>query len=482
MAAPYNAKGDAVSTKEGISLAGNKIQIPGYTFKAADVGMLFFSDLNGGGASTITAVDTSANTATVSSTIGVATGRYMLVGHDDTAALQAALDAAAFSVTGAAVGDGTTANGNKLVFGQTVQLRAGCKYIIRNPTSGGIAALKIHRRTALIGTGGPFQAQLILAPDTYGHGIANAGFVNGDMNNAFDDFIVLKNFGMDGVAFQNYNGGDLIHIQQTFNGYQYTDNFSFIQDLQLFNAPKSALYLAGRGEIYVSGCHLFGALHGLFCDGLSDSAVVGTNASGGKASIVVHSSVPMRFTNCKAYYGGRNGGAVSTDCCNWLVTADQPFNGLTIFDACESQESRGSSWILQNTGNNQFIGCKAGDPGRQNGDIDTGTLPTVRAGFEFQGECQNNIFAGCQVGPSVSIYNTATAYSATSPYSNWGGTDAVYLGSGAVEQNVGDIYTMQQTSTRGGIVYQAGNGAVNGPNWLRAKNPGLRVNGNGPAT
>lgn len=469
---PYNAKGDTVSYADLVTYSGNQIGTPsGHVFTDADVGKLFYSDL-GGNPRTITAVDKIDNRITVSGSAITSgqTNKYGLWGTDDTAAIRAALAAAAMNIGGGIPGSASAATKNRN-YGKAVRLRSGGNYLVRNTAAdfaaGRWAALEIPRRCALVGSGpGPRQTIINVAPDNYGHGIANQTQL------AYDDFTTLANlsiFGSKGLTAPN--SGDGIHFEFAFNGYDETDQFCNIWNVDVRQFPQSGTYLNGRGEGVFSNIRsIDNSLYGFNITGFMDSTFVACNAGGNsKTGFRISRTPSSRFVGCKSYYNGSTGGTDYADCAGWYIYSDDTKNSVAQYIGCESQESRGSSFVLDGAGRVLLDACMAGDPGRA--PIGSGTRPNVCSGFHLRTglvSAFHNTFSNCRVGPSVALYSA----------NNWGyGTHAVYLEAG-VNANHGDIWTDPTIMYSSSLNVSPGSySSVGGPGATSGLNTLLRVNG-----
>lgn len=473
----YGAYGDAVGGQTGVisGPAFDKFSDTIFPFTDAYIGAsLWFGTTK----RTITAVSAGVATFTPANTFE-ATGQLWLAGHDDTAAIQQALDAAR-NVQGDYVEDASFSTDGIVNSGGQCLLATGRAYIISNSqasyNAGKLSALIVYRRTDFVGDGmAGMRSSLCLAPGSYGHMVANSA-----IGTAVTDFVSIGRMSLYGYQQWNPNALDNIHWEVNFTGYDKVDPFNRFYDIDSFRSARHGFYFKGRGELIVQNCmSAFNYFYGYYFTGQADYKVVNCNAGGNqRTGFRIFSSGAGHYVNCKSFYSGASGGSVDADCCNWYVNGDQMRTGTVYFSQCEGQESRGSSWVIDNCGLNTFDACQALDPGRAG--LTSGTIPTVAAGFHLKGlGCCENTFVGCYVGPSVALFSSSN---------NWGSaTDAVYIegvnGSGSGPQtNRGTIYTFTPTITPSGgydpgIHYRAGYGARGGDGFTNGRQTLLYVDG-----
>jgi len=477
------AKGDTVRYRDGIVVNGsNDFESVSHTFTAADIGKSFYSDAIGTGRRTVTAVNVGGNPKkiTLNGSPLALTGsdRYWIMGTDDTAALRAALLLAGTNRGGGIAGSTTSATKNRN-YGRLVVLRPDSCYLVRNTSAeyasgaGTLAALSIPPRAGIVGQAGVRNAMIFAAPDHCGHVVMNS------VPDGFHDFLTVANFTIHGSkGLSQANSLNALHLDFAFNGYDETDAFFNVFNMDTVDGKQHGFYLNGRGEGIVSNMRSIGASSiGILIDGCMDSTFVAMNGGGcSKTGIKVNRTPSSRFIGCKAFYNGISGAAVAGDCANWWITGDDHRNSTSVFSACEAQESRGSSFLIEG-GMSIFSGCVAGDPGRF-ALANSGSLPSVRAGFELSGSlCRYNTFSDCTVQPSVGLF-TGVAETVenettqpTRSLRNWGwGTDSVYI-DGNAAGNRGNIWTYPLTD------YDAANGAKGGAGVSNAKNTLMKVDG-----
>jgi hypothetical protein len=475
----FGAKGDAVSAGDGVVANGNTLSSASYTFTAADVGKELWID------NTARSIQSVSNGVATFNPGGASNGSSVawLAGTDDTAAIASAISHAEGmnGVVGAQTSSGGFTSGG-LPQGATVQLRSGYGYMVSNSQTsfngGTPGCIVLPRRVGFQGSGDGFYTTAIhVKPNSYGHAICNQN----PGPNGYVDFLTISNL----VVFCNggWSPGQLdgVHLEIAFNGYNKVDACNRVQHVQVYDARQDGFMFAGRGEsVFEDISSQFAGRYGMFFNGLSDTTVIRANAGGAqKTGMRIYRCGACRFIGCKAFFSGASGGTDPADSANWHVSADDTRNGLAYFTNCEGQESRGSSWVIE-SGLNIFDAVVAADPGRvTNPPLDTGTLPSPIAGFHLRGaNARMNTFCGCEVHPSVAIFNAQ----------NWGHAgDAVHIddfqsASGGPQANRGDIYTFVPTTnpdgtTLAGINYPAGSGPKGGPGTTNGKNTLLRVDG-----
>jgi hypothetical protein len=463
----FGARGDAVADVNGVITGGTQLSSETYQFTSKDVGKKCYI-----GSSERSIIGAAGGVATLSTSVSDGTEKRWLIGTDDTAAIELAMQAA--KTVGALYPDGNSSEQGRwgiIPTGGTVLLRAGRKYLVRNTQTrydaGKLGAITVPRRCGLRG-GGPGQTHIYLAPGNIGHGIANQGAsVSGG---GWDDFMQLSDFTVFGNHdLQPSSCLDSIYFDAAFNNYQKTDNFMLMSNIRVHESRRNGIYINGRGEgVYFNIFSSSAFQYGVHIDGYMDSRFYSVNAGGClKTGIRVEKSANIHLTNCKAYYNGAGGGSNGADCANFALLADSYLNGQVLLTGCEAQESRGSSFYVT-SGMNIFNGCLAADPSRA-ALVANGTLPTVRAGFhlaDVNGVYANpkyNVFNGCYVRPSLTL-----DYGDASNPNMFCGTHAVYI-DGNGNGNRGDIYTFPQAGY--GAAKLGGAGVSNG------SNTGLRVDG-----
>ena len=471
----YGAKADAVGDHQGVISGASFDQFSsiGYRFTSADVGKpLWFSSTE----RTITAVNNGVATFTPAHT-NTATGQFWLSGTDDTAAIQAALDAAR-DAQGPDIIENAGGTDGLIYSGGIVQLAAGKAYLINNTqesyNSGKLAALVVSRRTEFRGAGiGPARSALCLRPGSYGHMISNK-----TPGVSYTDFVSMGRMSLFGYQAWNPNALDGIHWWVAFDGYDKVDPFNRIYDITIYRCRQNGFYFRGRGGLIVENCQTFyNYNYGFYFRGQVDYKVNNCDSAGNnKTGFYIYASGAGHYMNCKGFYNGSEGGSNAGECANWYLTADQTRNGLTYFTDCEGQESRGSSWVIE-SGLNRLSNCQGLDPGRA-ALSSSGTLPSVIAGIHFKGtSCVGNTISNFYAGPSVIIFSATN---------NWGNaTDAVYVdgvdANGAGPQNnCGDIHTFRPYITPvgaydPGIHYRAPYSARGGDGFTNGRNVNLKV-------
>lgn len=472
----FGAYGDAVGSHDGVISGASFDQFSSAAFSFTDdyVGASLWFDTT---LRTITGVSSGVATFTPPHS-GTATNQLWLAGHDDTVAIQAALTAAR-DVQGEFAETAGGTNG-LIISGGVCVLRAGKAYIVSNSqtsyNAGRLSALIVYRRTDFVGSGMvASRSALCLAPNSYGHMIANS-----NPGIAYTDFVSIGRISLFGYQEWSPNALNGIHWHVAFDGYDKVDPFNRFYDIDCFRMKQDGFYFQGRGELIVENCLSSNSgRYGYYFNGQVDYKVNNCNAGGSsKTGFRIYSSGAGHYVNCKSFYSGSGGAAVDADCCNWYINADQMRNGGAHFTQCEGQESRGSSWVIDNAGFCTLDACQGLDPARAG--LNSGTLPTVRAGFHLKSAgCCQNTFIGCIAAPSVALYNATN---------NWGlATDAVYIegvdANGAGPQsNRGTIYTFTPVINPAGgydqgIQYRSGYGARGGAGFTNGRHTYLYVDG-----
>lgn len=463
----FGAKGDVVGAHDGV-WDGTWFSSGSYFFTPADVGKNFWLDAN---TRTITEVNTEGKCKTSPAPYGT-TGILWVSGSDDTAAIQAAIDAAR-AVQGPDVTEDNTPTDQLIRTGGIVKLQAGKIYGIRNTNSGKDRALTIYRRMSLIGSGeSSHRSALVLLPGSYGSMVANLGATY------YTDFFTMANITLYGYKEFNANATDGINFQIPVGAHDKTDAFNRFENITVVKAKQDGFRFSGRGELVVEKCDSFNAgRYNMYMYGQYDYKVISCNFGGAsKTGVRVYASGAGNWTTCKSFYNGAGGTTTEKDCANLVLEGDQMRAGFTWFSNCQFQESRGSSAVIQ-TGMNIFSACQFLDPDRTG--MNGSTKPTIRAGIHLSGEgCRMNVFSDCIVSPSVAVYSAT----------NWNsGTYGVYiddytLGAGGPQENRGTIWTYVDTlnaggATQTGAMYAGGASKVGGAGASNGKNTNLKVDG-----
>lgn len=475
----FGAKGDTVKYSDGIAYAGGtEFGSVSHIFKPEDVGKVFYTDAAYGRLTVSGYISPNRITLSGTSAFGSEqTGRFWIMGTDDTAALRAALAAAARN-RGGGIAGGLASGSRNQNYGSVVMLRPDSRYLVRNTAAdlaaGRTAALEIPQRCGLVGLAGVRNASIMAVPDNSGHVVANLGA------DQFNDFLTVANFTIDGLSgLGSYNNSqDCLHLEIAFDGYVEVDAFHNVFNVDTREARRHGIYIEGRGEGVYSNIRAIGAKQtGIYIARSMDSTYIAVNAGGSKKTgIRIDATTACRFVGGKSFYSGASGGAVAGDCAGWWATSDMAENGGNQYIGCESQESRGSGFLIE-TGRSHLVGCKVADPGRLT--IASGTLPAVRAGYAIGGAlARHNTLVGCVVQPDLGVWadgqRDVVQNETQQPdrsKRNWGwGTDSVNIDGNATGTR-GEVWTDPLTD------YDTGFGAVGGAGASNGKNTKLRVDG-----
>lgn len=404
----YGAKGDAVSLPNAL-IADDYLTVTHtqYSFKQSDVGKTIWIAggwQDNGEERTIASV---LNGAAIFNSPTTRKGsRYVLFGTDDTAAIQAAFDAAE-TIMLSVIPTSNIGTGNGIPAAGAVVLRNG-GYIVRNTqaryNAGKLGAITVPRRCSLIGQGQGATA-IYTAPGNVGHSICNKNANNPSNNNSADEKITLGNFSLYGLrdiqGAQCLNG---IHLAIPMGGYSMVDAYCQIYNVNVHGSRGSGIYIKGRGENFFTNVNVnFACAHGWDLQTTQDSRWVNCNAGGNYYSgFHVYDAASSSFVNCKSYYNGSNGGTDPELSCNWYIgDANHSYlKGACMFTACESQESRGSGWVIDG-GLNQFVGCLSSDPYRTA--VGPAPYPDICAGIHLRKNGSNNIFDGFYIRASLGL-------------------------------------------------------------------------------
>jgi hypothetical protein len=279
------------------------------------------------------------------------------------------------------------------------------------------AALNIPRRCALIGGGvGPAQSVISVAPDSYGHGVAN------EQTLAFDDYNTIANLTIEGFkGLGSANGLDGLYLYIAFNGYSNVDAWTNVFDVTVQGFKRNGVYINGRGEgVFRNVRANSNGQYGFHIERSMDSKWIECNAGGNsKTGFRVEATSSAMFAQCKSYYNGSAGGTSYADCANWHIVSDDGKNAAGIYTSCESQESRGSGFVFEGAGLVVLNGCTASMFGRTA--QGSGTRPDICSGYHFKDgivPAQHITVANCRLDGGTY-------------FADWGyGTNGVHLDAG----------------------------------------------------
>lgn len=482
----YGAKGDAIGFHDGVYDNGTGVfTSTSYTFTASDLAeaatkKVYFAGTDGS-PRTITSIVGSGITVSPSISGISSPGILWLMSTDDTAAVQAACDAAR-AVQGNDVDEVSSGGIDQMIMSSgAVILTPGKRYGVFNSSAsynggaGKISAITIYRRMYFGGENDGFnQSGIVLIPGSYGHCIANAG------STSHTDFIQLANFSIFGYDVFSPNGLDGIYLNTPLSGFDKTDALNRIENVNVYKAPRHGFYFKGRGELNVNRCQAFSCgQYGIFFDGQYDWKMAGCAFGGNLKTGVRIFSGGGQVTNTKSFYNGIGGAANDEDSANLVVDGDPSSlsrQGVTYFSNFQCQESWGCGAVIK-AGVVEFdASCQFLDPARST--MGGGTRPTIKAGLYLKGEgCRHVVFGGVYVGPSVALYESP----------NWpADTFSVYIdgfvSSSGPQLCKGDIYTyLASVNTGGGAQlgtqYSGTGAAVGGGGATNGANPSLRIDG-----
>lgn len=419
---PFNAKGDVKEVNDA-AISGNVLTSATQPFLSTDVGKSIA--IVNAGPSGIPFVDTIAgftNAGSVTTTNAAPNSTSAAEcqwGTDDTAALQAALDAVVPILS---------ANAANRNFGGTVILPPGVYW-----TTG----IRQHGRTMLQGYG-HFSSILRLFP-------MSAGPVWHNYNTGgHDDFMRASSFQMDGNRnFQSITSttGHGWVLNNAVGGYAYGDNHSIFDNLMAINCRPDGYRLeGGQGEYhFVNNIAMICSGHGIYWSTFDTHMVNCSSGGTGKNAFHFTSSCAgVRVANCKGFFSGTSAGNQGDGAC-WYVDGD-----ACEFVNCRGEESWAATWYIIGR-RHLFNGCLAMDAGDiKPADGLGGALPAVRSSWYLDGggagQCLDNNFVNCCAGMNVKPVNYATS--------------AVYM-IGNADYNRGQFLTQARTRTAG----DGGNGA-----------------------
>lgn len=469
----YGAKADCIELFDA-SFSPSGVTSPSHTFTEEDIGktLTCYVGWNTGDVEhTITSVSNGEAVVTPAYASSSSNIRCIF-GTNNVDAFEQAMTAAT-NLERAELGDGTdpTAWGT-IPAGGAVVMRNG-SYMFSNSearyNAGKLGGINVPRNCGLVGQG-TGQTNIVLSGCHYGHGVANAGAstLAGDQRLYIKGFSVFGGRGMAGP-----NTLDCVHFATGMGHYSNVDNYSIFSNIQANQSRRHGFFTKGRGECLFENLWAMNAEeYGYLIDGIQDTRFTECNAGGNRLTgFYVEASASSAFNNCKSFYNGDGGGTDVIHSCNWYISNDQHSyrKGSTIYVGCESQESRGSGWVIDG-GLCQFIGCLSSDPDR----LGSGTRPDIKAGIHLREDGSMNVFEGFYVRPALGLDWTNE--------NHYGGDYAVYIErNGMVDVNnsnyerhgprgnKGSIYTLEPTTYN--VAKIGGPGTTNGLNGL------LRIDG-----
>lgn len=484
----FGARADAVGYHDGV-FDGTWFSSASYTFTQADMDasnpqkQCWFGGTDGA-PRTITAVGTGANAGKIQVTpsiSGIASpGILWLMSSDDTAAVQAACDAAR-AVQGNDVDEVASGGIDQLIMSSgAVMLTPGKRYGVFNSQAsynggaGKISAITVYRRMTFGGPNNGFnQTGLVLLPRSYGHCIANAGATS------HTDFLNLSNFTIWGYKEFSTNALDGIHLEVPYDNFDKVDALNRVENVTIYKTTRHGFYFKGRGELNLERLQAFTCgQYGCFMDSQYDWKMEMCAFGGnGRTGLRIYGG-GGQVTNTKSFYSGSGGTTNDENSANLVLEGDPSSSsrqGFTFFTNLQCQESRGCSAVIK-AGPASFTGCQFLDPNRTG--IGSGTRPTILAAIYLKGDGARQIdFAGVKVGPSVTVYQNP----------NWpADTFSVYIdplvSSSGPQLNTGNISTYRETVNTGGGTQvgtqYSGTGAVSGGGGIsNGQNTGLSIDG-----
>lgn len=354
-----------------------------------------------------------------------------VIGHDDTAALTAALN-----YIGPRAG---------YVGGSNLFLGDG--HYLTGPQT-------LPTGAAIFGNG-PFQSMLYLKP---GSASTNKYLLRNRTSNANRQS--YEDFGLNGLRDFQFDENDDVVLDidvlkwgqdPDFLTLWETDVYNNYRNLFITEASRAGFTYAGRGQSKISDINIIKSLIGFELNGF-DNSISGVHASAfGPAFVIASNATSNRFVNCKGYKSGY----VIGD----LVSANWYLNGAkhNDFVACEGQESWADNWVLNDAKGNTFSSCRGSDPGclydeHSLGDDNAGE---ILASWRMTGASSDNTFANCRA--SIGSHGSTSH-----------ATNALHM-AGTCGNNRGDIYyDLDPAMTFSGAAVT---------NTSSGNNPGLRVNG-----
>jgi hypothetical protein len=424
-----------------------------------------------------------------------------LWGHDDTAAIQAALNAAKKQ-------------------GTSARTRAS-SVVVLPPGNYLTGPLKIPQGVALMGYG-PLQCQLWARPgnyktssatDTSGSGGSKAGRWDAMINmmdvspaSGYDSvtslFLHLFGFGLDGKKhFIGGSGaGPFVHgiyfdtSKDTAGSVffpqvgDYVDTYTRFHHIHMWDIAGNGLtYNWLRGESMFGDIGIYNsALRGVEINSF-DLSLDRVNAGGSSKSGFYVSTASCRFANCKSFFNGKSATSgsppdpgTSDRYANWVLEGA----GRTDFIACHGQESMGDNWVIANSKymhTLNLVGCTADDTAcmtfQDTSVVSGATHPTIRAAFRFVGQVNDVVMNNCRV-----VAGTHNQSANNFKPNNWA-THALYMDTNTgTDFNYGDIWVQRWLLDQSGQAAVGGNTPQNlkrvGRNSTTIPaNDSLRING-----
>jgi hypothetical protein len=433
---PYNCKGDLQEVRDATWTAGsNVINSPSGQFRPTDVGKLGFttgSDTNYAPATYTITGYVSATQITVSPNTVVSNGGRFAWGTDDTAGMQAALNA----IWGL----------GSYSYGKALMLPPGgyiCGPLLYGP------------RCAIVGAGGRtsyFFRKPTAIPNSipvdqtqssglwYPYGTTQLPLMCNHL--VTDDFPCFINVGFHGGFYYqcyqgNYSQSDCL-VYNCIDGttsLPQTDPYPWFAGVRCWEASGNGAQIIGRNAGTVLGmealnCHYAGLIFQCYDANINGLHV---EANGWSGVNLINSAANNNLINIKCSFNGQSGYDQTTGC-NMFITG----GGNNIVSA-RLQESWGSNLVVSG-GYNKFNGLNLDDTGDIYPATNQGssTLLPYRAAVAFISNlAANNYLFNAVFGPSVrsTSYATHGIFTSDNASSNYGALFAPstnsYYGSGA---------------------------------------------------
>lgn len=394
----------ATNTFSAVDEAGVAIDFEAEGFRVGDT--LGY----GGNENTIASFDANGNIVTA--TTMTVNNVLWYVGKDDTAAIQACIDAATANPTG----------GTVLI---------DDIYMIANKNSGKAGALIINKTKNKVpfcimgSTPNQFQQGFIYGWSNHGHAITHTG--------SFRTF-TFADFFIEGVGFSKGGGirGGGIHVDNNTAG---SDSDSRWFNIAVNRMNGNGFYYSGRGEHHIIHCYSGGnGFNGITLKDTFDNKVYhNTCSANGHSGIRIDGSPSTVILGGKMFYNGSNADASPDQNAQIAIIGDQWRKGDVQVVGVNCQE--GIIGIYTNVGYCSFTDIQLQGCGRQPIKWYS-NLPThVAAVYLDGGEARMNTFKNVRVS-GFSMYEDQNADNGNEFY-YWGNmTDIVYLG-GSVTTGLG---------------------------------------------
>jgi hypothetical protein len=368
----FGAKGGA-KRASGITTTAASAVITGPTgtFKVTDVGLpIYVAEANTSGTVLISTIAsfTSSTQVTLANpaAISLAGTGQILIGEDDTAAVQNAINYA-----------------NSQGLSKSVLIDDN---YITGP-------LTLYKAAPLVGIGR--TAALILKP---GSATVNKHHIKPA---TLTDSLTIQGVVLHGMrAFHTDGSGvvlkDIDGIKLDFTGAS-NDAACYVTNVVVRDYGRAGLKLSGKGRSTLSTVVSLGSGYGIEVDSADNTFSNVTTQALGPGMYLTANALRNHFSAVRAYKCGYSPiNNVAAEYCTWSLNSACN----NVFSNCEGAESWASNWYMFDAKRNSFVACRATDTGclfSADG-LGADNSAQTRAGWALNGSSDDNRFYGSSVG------------------------------------------------------------------------------------